>query len=664
MKKTKIAILVAASTGSALLTASPSALALSEAERLERLEKTLLKLEQRLESTEKENKELRVELAKGERSHGTKSGSHLASNGTEESALSNPPAKPVTQPELKALDTKVKLLERKLEVDKEVNDNYRKSAAKVDVGQNGFKIGTADGDWQLRLRGFLQADFAGFVNDRLSHGNGLGWDNTLHNHGGAITYYPNGLAQDRFQITRARIQFAGTIAKYTDFLIAEDFGQGQSRLFDAWTDFHYWQPLSIAIGKQKGPQDLERLQNAPNIVFDQRGYPTQLAANRQIGAMIHGEFGGPGYDVKYVQNISHSNEFFSYQAGIFNGSFDNQAVQNSDTTNLNDKEYAGRIFAHPFRNTEIEPLQRLGLGFAGNYTDFNQTAGLNQAPLQSMGQSNILTYSSGAVVPGTRYSNTTQTVGIFTGNGGSPATTGGGIVDPKNITMQSVSTVYSGAMLNGGQYHVAPQGYWYWGPFGIMADWTQTTQQLSVTQNTVSTTTNQADVNAQATGTTTTGTTGLPGYRAITTTVKSSQPTPIPGKSQTNTAWQAQVSYVLTGEENTYWQIKPTKSFDPFNGNWGAVQAAFRWTELNIDGSTFTNYGSASNPLYLYADPRNSVTHAQTWGLSMNWYLNSNVKLQQSFDSTKFTGGSVTPTGQVTNRPNENVFWTRVQFWY
>ena len=669
MRKTKLALLVAASTGSALLAVSPGAFALTEAERLERLEKTLQKLEQRLENSESENKALRQELSKSEhfaKAKGGKSSGHLTTEETGSTAAATAlSGKPITQSEYKALDTKVKLLERKFEVEKEVTDTARKSAAKVDVGQNGFKIGTADGDWQLRLRGFIQADFAGFLNDNLpGNGTGVGWDNTLGTNGAPITYYPNGLAQDRFQITRARLQFAGTIAKYTDFLIAEDFGQGQARLFDAWADFHYYQPLSFAFGKMKGPQDLERLQTATNLVFDQRGYPTQLAANRQVGAMVHGEFGGPGFDTKYVSNISHSNEFFSYQAGIFNGSFDNQAVQNSDTTNFSQKEYAGRVFAHPFRSVDFEPIQRLGIGFAGNYTDWNQVQGLANAPLQSMGQSNILTYSAGVTVPSTRYGNTTQTTGIFTGNGGSPTATGGAVPDPKTITISNVNTVYSGAMLNGGQYHLAPQGYWYYGPFGLMADWTLSQQELSVTQSTVATTTSQADINAQATGTLTQGTTAAPGYRAITQTVNATQPAPIANKSQTNTAWQAQVSYVLTGEENTYWQIKPTKAFDPFNGNWGAWQVAFRWTELNIDQSTFTNYGSAANPLYLFADPRASVSHAQTWGLSANWFLNSNVKLQQSYDSTSFTGGAVTPTGQVANRPNENVFWSRVQIWY
>ena len=650
-----------------LLGTSTQGHALSDSERLEKLEKTLLRMEQRLEKSEEENKSLRRELSRSG-AKGRKDNQHAASEESGGPAIHNPglsgysTSKPATQPELKALDNKVKLIERKLEVEKEISENNRKSAAKVEAGQNGFKISSADGDWQLRLRGFLQLDSEIFLNDQLPPGQGVGWDNTLGLNGAPITYYPNGLASDRFLVRRARLQFAGTIAKYLDFLIAPDFGGGQARLFDAWADFHYYQPLSFAFGKMKGPQDLERLQNATNLLFNERAYPTQLSANRQIGAMLHGELEGPGFDTKYISNISHTQELFSYQLGVFNGSFDNQPVQNSDSTSFDNKEYAGRIFAHPFRHVDFEPIQRLGIGFAGNYTDFNQTLGLANSPLQSQGQSNILTYSSGIIVPGTRYSNTTQTIGVITGNGGSP--TPGTPPDPKTVTLPSVTTVYGGAMLNGGQYHIAPQGYWYWGPFGILTDWTMTQQELAVTRNTVTTVQSQADVNAQATGTLTTGTTGLPGYRAITTTTHSTQPVPLPSTAQTNTAWQVALSYVLTGEENTYWAIKPLKSFDPFNGQWGAWQLALRWQELNIDQSTFTNFGSAANPLYLYADPRSSVSHAQTWGLGINWFMNSNVKLMADYESTQFTGGAVDFNGKVANRPDEQVFFTRVQFWY
>ncbi|NDE34174.1 MAG: hypothetical protein EB012_04925, partial [Gammaproteobacteria bacterium] len=169
---------LAAGIGGAALGLSAEALALTDSERLERLEKTIERLENRLEATESENKRLKKEVASTSH-HGAPqrgiSASSLSGDPVGEPAL----AKLTTQPEFRALDTKVKLLERKLEVEKEVADNNRKSAAKVEAGPNGFKLGTPDGDWQLRLRGFLQADTETFLNDTLPAGTGIGWNPTL-----------------------------------------------------------------------------------------------------------------------------------------------------------------------------------------------------------------------------------------------------------------------------------------------------------------------------------------------------------------------------------------------------------------------------------------------------------------------------------------------------
>jgi len=648
---------LAAGIGGAVLGLSTEALALSDSERLERLEKTIERLENRLEATESENKRLKKEVSSAGTGHQGVSHRGVSASGLSGDPVSEPAlAKLTTQPEFRALDTKVKLLERKLEVEKEVADNNRKSAAKVEAGPNGFKIGTPDGDWQLRLRGFLQADTNTFLNDTLPAGTGIGWNPTLGPDGEPNPYQAGaGLASDKFLIRRARLQFAGTLGKYTDFLIAPDFGNGQTRLFDSWADFHYWQPASFAIGKMKGPQDLERMQTATNLLFNERAYPTQLAANRQIGAMLHGEIEGPGFDTKYISNISHTQELFAYQAGVFNASQDNQAVQNSDTTNFDNKEYAARIFAHPFRHVDFEPIQRLGLGFGGNYANWQGQNGQTPiAALVSQGQSNILTYQSAQVVPRGTNTNTTEIVGPITGNGGSTG-------NPKTVTNVTTATTYSGAFLNGDQYHFAPQGYWYWGPFGVLADWTSSTQGLAANAFSTTVTQRQTDING-TTNTTTGGQT--PGERTTTVTTHTSVPTISAQKTQTNTAWQVATSYVLTGEDNTYWAIKPRKNFDPFSGEWGAFQLAARWTELDIGKDTFTNYGSAANPLYLFADPRSSVQHAQTWGLGVNWFLNSNVKIQGNYEQTKFTGGAVTLDNQVTNRPDEKVFFTRVQFWY
>lgn len=631
MKK-RWSTLVAAGAGTAAIGLTGQAMALTDSQRLERLEQHIERLEQRLEQSERENRELKKEAAQeSSQPNARKSRSGLAyRSGYEEEA---PTANAASKQEVKSLDTKVKLLERKLEVADEVATNSKKTAAKVEAGPNGFKIGTPDGDWQLRLRGFLQADTNTFLNDTLPAGEGIGWNNA--------TGEPNawasgaGLASDKFLIRRARLQFAGTLGKYTDFLIAPDFAGGQARLFDSWADFHYWQEASFAIGKMKGPQDLERLQNATNLLFNERAYPTQLAANRQIGAMLHGELEGPGFDTKYVSNISHTQELFSYQAGIFNGSQDNQAVQNSDTTNFDNKEYAGRIFAHPFRHVEWEPIQRLGVGFAGNYTNWDGQNGQTPiASLQSQGQSNIVNYSgptaTAVSLPGT--------IKGSTSNGGT-----------QTVTTAVQTTLYSGAFLNGDQYHIAPQGYYYYGPFGLMADWTQSTQGIGVNESSSTVTTRQKNTSAT---------------RNSSTKTVATNPKQITQTSATNNAWQVAASYVLTGEDNTYWAIKPRSNFNPFEGTWGAWQAAFRWQELDIDDSTFENFGTAAKPLYLISDPRSSVQHASTWGLGLTWILNSNISIKGNYEQTTFTGGAVNTSNNVANRPDEKVFFTRVQFWY
>ncbi|QMT60733.1 hypothetical protein [Legionella sp. PC997] len=43
---------------------------------------------------------------------------------------------------------------------------------------------------------------------------------------------------DRFWMRRVRPIFNGTFWKYNDFLFTPDFGQGQTRVFDAIIDLH------------------------------------------------------------------------------------------------------------------------------------------------------------------------------------------------------------------------------------------------------------------------------------------------------------------------------------------------------------------------------------------------------------------------------------------
>ncbi|CAL1241782.1 OprO/OprP family phosphate-selective porin [Candidatus Methylocalor cossyra] len=597
---------------------APEVLALTDNQRLERLERHILELEKRLEASEAENARLRAKL----------------------------PGTPATSPTpaVEALDQKVKVLERKLEVEKELAESAKQSAPRIEAGPGtGFRISSANGDHQLRLRGYLQADGDFFLDDGAQGEIGVGLNPT--------TGRPNpiqegtGLGVDKFWIRRARLLFAGTLFKHVDFLISPDFGQGQARLFDGWVDLHYFPFASLAAGKQKGPVSLERLQSATNLLFAERAYPTLLAPNRDIGVMLHGEFAKPGYQTQYTGNISHSPEFFSYQLGVFNGTLDNQAVQNSDNANFDNKAFEGRIFAHPFQHSGISALEGLGIGVAGTYADITRQTPIPN--LVSPGQNTILSYATG----------TTQTGSSLAKAVTQPNTPGPG-QQTVTTTTTTTNTTFSAALSNGDQTRIYPQGYWYWGPFGLFAEYVSSTQHLAV-QETNTTTTAVTTAIRTNTAPNTTST-----LSSTTTTATARGPRLVHRTEQRNQAWQVAASYVLTGEDNSFQGVRPRHAFNPLEGHWGALQLAARWSELDIDKDTFKNFGTTAKPLYLFADPRSSVRHATSWAVGVNWFLNQNVKLTADYEQTQFDGGAVNARKEVVDRPTEKVFFTRFQFAY
>ncbi|MBS1213369.1 MAG: hypothetical protein H6R26_1986, partial [Proteobacteria bacterium] len=211
----------------------------------------------------------------------------------------------VESPAVKQLEQKVKLLERKQEVEREVAEAEAKKKPRIEDSPGaGLKITSADGQHQLRLRGYAQADGRFFVDDQAENDT------------------------DTFTIRRARLNFDGTLFKYNDFRIAPDFAGNSPSLFDAYLDLHYFPFASLTAGKQKTPIGLERLQSATALTFAERAYPTQLQGNREIGIMLHGEFAKPGYETVYGGPHSF-NDFFAYQVGVFNGGADNESPANS-----------------------------------------------------------------------------------------------------------------------------------------------------------------------------------------------------------------------------------------------------------------------------------------------------------------------------------------------
>jgi phosphate-selective porin OprO and OprP len=184
----------------------------------------------------------------------------------------------------------------------------------ISAGKGGFLLTSPDGDFQFRIRGYIQAD-------------------------GRFFFSQNAPAIDTFVLRRVRPIFEGTVYKIFDFKIMPDFGNGVTVLQDAYLDARFSPKTKIRFGKTKPPFGLERLQSATDLTFVERSLATNLVPNRDVGIYLFGDL---------------AHEKMNYAAGIFNGVVD---LGNADFDSGGDgKDFVGRIF--------VRPVSGLGLGFA------------------------------------------------------------------------------------------------------------------------------------------------------------------------------------------------------------------------------------------------------------------------------------------------------------
>jgi phosphate-selective porin OprO/OprP len=299
-------------------------------------------------------------------------------------------------------EQKILVLERKLEITDEAAASAKESAAVVSAGPKGFTLKSADGKNQLKLRGTLHLD-------------GRYLDGT--DPGGVV---------DSFQATRVRPIFEGTFANIFDFRFMPDFGQGRTVIQDAWVNARFNPAAALQFGKFKSPVGLERLQSANDMRWVQRAFPTALVPNRDIGFQLGGDVGGGR---------------FSYQLAYLNGSNDGSSAETFTDADVNDdKEYALRLFAHPFAESDSFAVRGLGIGIAGTFTD---QAGNSLQPLlpsfRTPGQSTFFRFRQ------------------FSTTVGAPA----------------------GTIADGERTRLAPQLYYYVGSFGLMGEYTEVSQDVS-----------------------------------------------------------------------------------------------------------------------------------------------------------------------------------------
>ncbi|HEY1075436.1 MAG TPA: porin [Fontimonas sp.] len=401
------------------------------------------------------------------------------------------------------LDQRIRILERKLEIEKEAAEAKAKATATPSASEKGYGIKL--GDYEFKFNGLVQFDGRWFSGDTVAQ------------------------TSDTFLLRRLRPTFQGSLGKLVSWRLTPEFAGGNSTsvgnatIVDAYFDLNFDPAASLRVGKFKSPVGLERLQSGGAITFVERGLPTELVSNRDIGIQLQGAF---------------ADKTLSYAIGYFNGTRDGADANDND--NDGRKEVAARIF--------YEPTPGIGFGIAGSY-----------------------------------------------GNKRGGAETPRSYSTPDRISRISYQ---SGTVYDGTQTRISPQGYFYSGSFGALAEYVIADQELAR--------------NVAATDTT----------PAIATE-----------GSISNTAWQVVTSYVLTGEDASYKGVKPKKPFVIGEPGWGAFEVAARIGELEADDAAVE-----ADKLFV----KTAVQSIQNIGLGVNWYLNSNVKAVLNYNLTSYEAYSGT----------------------
>lgn len=253
----------------------------------------------------------------------------------------------------------------------------------------------------------------------------------------------------------------------------------------------------------------------------------------------------------------------SYQAAYLDGASDGSSLETESGGN-DGKDTVVRLFTHPFKNDQDSFLKGLGLGFAYS------------TGTREVGTGAIRPYTSNALVNFFSY---------------------GANVRP-----------------DGSHDRISPQAYFYRGPFGLLASYTESAQEL-VNTTTITPASKRADL--------------------------------------TNRAWAVNVNYVLTGEDTGYsTNPKPAQDFNFEAGTWGAWEIAARLSQLSVDEAAFAGAGTGD-----FANRNTQAQRIDAYSLGVNWYLNRNVKASLNFEHSEFQEADAS----TADFENENAVLSRVQ---
>ena len=422
---------------------------------------------------------------------------------------------PTLEERVDELDQQIRILQRLRELAADSAATAAKSATVATASRDGFSLRSADGRYGIRFRGYLQSDGRFFPSSE------------------AVP------ATDNLLIRRARPVVEATVGRYFDFRLMPDFGGSSPTVFDAYWEGRFAPQFTVRAGKFKPPIGLERLQSATDLVFAERGFPTNLVPSRDLGLQIAGDI---------------AQGAFAYQVGVFNGVPD---LANGGDDLSDAKDFAARVFVQPFRTGG---LRGLGFGMAGSTgKERGTTAATGLPAYRTPGQQVLFRYRTDAAAPA------------------------------NNVHADGTRT------------RLSPQGYFYTGPVGLLAEYVLSRSAVT---------------------------------RAGTTV------------ELEHTAWQAIGSYFLTGEAAGFRNPAPRRAFDLKEGGLGAVELVARYGELTPDDASFP----------AYANPAQSVSKASAWAVGVNWHFTRAVKVGINYERTTFEGGAA-----IGDREPENALITRFQ---
>jgi phosphate-selective porin OprO/OprP len=191
----------------------------------------------------------------------------------------------------------------------------------------------------------------------------------------------------------------------------------------------------------------------------------------------------PSRDIGYQLSGDIIKSRVNYAVGVFNGVADNSL---SDASVSDHRDYAARIFLTPFLPEAKSPLSGLGVGIGASSGSVD---GLTLPAYKTLGQNTFFTFASGVTSAGHRT-------------------------------------------------RLAPQAYYYLGPFGVLTEYTLSEEGFQ--KGTV-----RRDIALRS--------------------------------------WQVQASYLLTGEKKVFGTLVPKKAFDPHNHGWGAFELAVRVGDFSVE---------------------------------------------------------------------------------